>query len=207
MTARPDPRPSSQGPPFIGLTGGIAAGKSEALAALDRLGAATLSSDAVVHELLSTDEIRAEVVGRLGPEVAPGGRLDRGAVAAAVFDRPDERAWLEGILWPRVGERVAAWRDREAARDPAPVAIVVEVPLLFESGMDAVFDATIAVVAEDATRARRAAARGHRALELRTSRQLEQEEKAQRADFVVRNDGDIADLERELARVLSRAGA
>jgi dephospho-CoA kinase len=102
---------------------------------------------------------------------------------------------------------VARWRDRQAARDPAPAAIVVEVPLLFESGMDAVFDATIAVVADDATRERRAAVRGHRALESRSSRQLDQTEKAQRADFVVRNDGDIADLERELARVLSRAGA
>ncbi len=205
MTGRPGPAPSSQRPPFIGLTGGIAAGKSEALAALARLGAATLSTDAVVRELLSTAEIRSEVVDRLGEGVAPGGRLDRDAVAAAVFARPDDRAWLEGLLWPRVGERVAVWRDRQAACRPPPKAIVVEVPLLFESGMDAVFDATIAVVADDATRERRAAARGHRALESRTARQLEQKEKAQRADFVVHNDGGIADLERELATVLSKA--
>jgi dephospho-CoA kinase len=207
VTGRPGPSPSSQRPPFIGLTGGIAAGKSEALAALARLGAATLSTDAVVRELLATAEIRSEVVRRLGEGVAPGGRLDRDAVAAAVFERPDDRAWLEGLLWPRVGERVAVWRDRQAACRPPPKAIVVEVPLLFESGMDAVFDATIAVVADEATRERRAAARGHLALESRTSRQLEQKEKAQRADFVVHNDGGIADLERELATVLSKAAA
>src|SRR5205807_617455 len=93
--------------PFIGLTGGIAAGKSEALRALERLGAATLSSDDVVHELLSADEARDELVARLGPDVVPGGRIDRDAVAAVVFERPRERAWLEGYLWPRVGERVA----------------------------------------------------------------------------------------------------
>lgn len=207
MTGGAGPSPRSHGPPFIGLTGGIAAGKSEALAALDRLGAATLSSDAVVHELLSSPGIEAQVVDRLGPEVAPSGRLDRDAVAAAVFERVEDRTWLEELLWPRVGERIAAWRDRQAARQPAPAAIVVEVPLLFEAGMDAAFDATIAVVADDATRERRAAARGHRALESRSSRQLEQTEKAERADFVVRNDGDIADLERELKRVLVAARA
>ena len=202
--ARPPEQPAT---PFVGLTGGIAAGKSEALAALERLGAATLSTDAVVHELLATDELRDLLVERLGPSVAPCGRLDRGAIAADVFDNPEERAWLEGILWPRVGQRVAAWREELAGREPPPRAAVVEAPLLFEAGMADAFDATIAIVADDAIRARRAAARGHRALERRTARQLEQGEKARRADFVVRNDGDLADLERNLARLLATIGA
>src|SRR3954452_19882932 len=94
--------------PFVGLTGGIGAGKSEALAALDRLGAATLSSDAVVHELLTTGEVRDMLVERFGDEVAPGGEVDRGAVAEVVFGNPEQRKWLEGLLWPRVGERMAA---------------------------------------------------------------------------------------------------
>src|SRR3954449_5296337 len=71
--------------PFIGLTGGIGAGKSEALRALERLGAATLSTDAVTHELLATEELRDLLVAELGPGVAPGGRIDRGAVASNVF--------------------------------------------------------------------------------------------------------------------------
>lgn len=196
-------RPGRSGPPFIGLTGGIAAGKSESLAALDRLGAATLSSDAVVHELLATDELRDRLVERLGPEVAPDGLVDRGAVAAAVFGRPEERAWLEGTLWPRVGERIADWRESAAASEPVPTACVVEVPLLFEAGMEGLFDATIVVVADDAERERRAAERGHRALESRTSRQLGQAEKAHRADFVVENDGGLAELEERLAQVLA----
>jgi len=200
-------RGRSNRPPFVGLTGGIAAGKSEALAALERLGAATLSSDAVVHELLLTDEVRDLIVERLGPEVAPAGRIDRGAVATAVFERPDDRAWLEQALWPRVGERIAAWREDQVAREPPPSAAVVEAPLLFEAGMDAVFDATVAVVADDETRRRRASERGQRALGSRATRQLDQGEKARRADFVVTNDGDLGDLEESLRGVLARIGA
>ena len=92
--------------PFVGLTGGIGAGKSEALARWSELGAATLSTDAVVHELLATDEVRDAAGERLGDEVAPGRRDRPLAVAERVFGDPDQREWLEGMLWPRVGERV-----------------------------------------------------------------------------------------------------
>jgi len=192
--------------PFVGLTGGIGAGKSEALAALERLGAATLSTDAVVHDLLATDEVRDLLVERLGEEVAPGGLVDRSAVASVVFERPEEREWLEGTLWPRVGARMAEWREGLDRREPAPRAAVVEVPLLFESGLERGFDHTIAVVADEEVRAERASARGHAGLEGRTSRQLSQEEKAQRADSVVRNDGTLEELKRELSRVLATIG-
>ena len=192
-----------RGVPFVGLTGGIGAGKSEALAALERLGAATLSTDAVVHELLTTGELRDALVGRLGPSVAPDGAVDRGAVAARVFDSAEDREWLEGLLWPRVGERVAAWRQEVAERSEAPPAAVVEVPLLFEAGMEGVFDATIAVVADEAVRSRRAGARGHERVDSRASRQLTQQEKAERATFVVQNDGTVAELEERLAQVLT----
>ena len=190
--------------PFVGLTGGIGAGKSEALRALERLGAATLSSDAVVHEILTTDEARDELVSRLGPEVAPDGQVDRGAVARAVFDDAEARSWLEGYLWPRVGERIAGWREKQLGRaDDRPRALVVEVPLLFESGMEGGFDHTIAVVADDDLRADRIGARGHEGVAEREARQLDQTEKAQRADFAVRNDGSVEELERELSRVLA----
>jgi phytoene synthase len=102
--------PSGSAPVFIGLTGAIAAGKSEALAALERLGAATLSTDAVVHALYGEDQVRDAVVERFGAEVAPDGALDRAALAERVFGDDEARAWLEAALWPRVGERVAAWR-------------------------------------------------------------------------------------------------
>jgi dephospho-CoA kinase len=168
------------------------------------LGAATLSTDAVVHELYADPEIRDAVVERWGPDVAPGGTVDRPAIARRVFADAAERAWLERLLWPRVGERVAAWRAAEAARDPAPRALVVETPLLFEAGLDRLYDATLVVVADERVRAERAAARGHAAVGERAARQLAQEEKAARADHVVRNDRDLAALEQELAAVLEK---
>ena len=186
--------------PFVGLTGGVGAGKSEALRALERLGAAVLSTDAVTHELLQTEEVRDLLVEKLGPEVAPGGQIDRSAVAARVFGDDERRKWLEGVLWPRVGQRVAAFR--ESVEDQP--AAVVEVPLLFESGMEAVFDKTIAVVADEAVRAERAGARGHQLVDARVARQLTQDEKAQRADFVVRNDGTVEELETKLSEVLEK---
>jgi dephospho-CoA kinase len=188
--------------PFVGLTGGLGAGKSTALQALERLGAATLSTDAVVHELYASDEVRDAVVARWGAGVAPGGVVDRRAVAGHAFADPGDRAWLEGLLWPLVGERVAAWRDEVQRLDPPPPAAVVETPLLFEAGLESRYDATIAVVADEALHAERAAARGHAAVDERAARQLTQDEKASRATYVVRNHGTIEDLERELSCVL-----
>jgi dephospho-CoA kinase len=189
--------------PFVGLTGGLGAGKSEALRMLGELGAATLSTDAVVHELLASDELREAVVERLGPEVTRDGALDRSAIAERVFGDEEARAWLEGALWPRVGERVAAWR---AGLGEEQVA-VVEVPLLFEAGMEDVFDHTIAVVAEEGVRERRAAARGHASVAERAGRQLTQEEKAERADFTIRNDGSLDELRESLSKVLAKLDA
>ena len=190
--------------PFVGLTGGIAAGKTEALAALERLGAATLSTDAVTHDLLQSDEVRDLLVERFGAAVAPNGEIDRSAVAEVVFGDDRQRGWLEAELWPRVGRRVWEWREEVERREPRPPAAVVEVPLLFEAGMESGFDKTIVVVADEAVREDRAGARGHRGVESRTSRQLSQDEKAARADVVVRNEGSIEDLERELSSVLAR---
>jgi dephospho-CoA kinase len=188
-------------PLLIGLTGGIAAGKSEALAAFERLGAATISSDAVVHELLDTPEVRDALVEQWGPEVAPAGTVDRGRISEIVFERPEELAWLEAQVHPRVGERLAAWRESL----PASIEVaVVEVPLLFEAAMDAAFDATVAIVADDHVRQSRASARGHPDLEQRERAQLSQRDKAARADHVVRNDGSLAELEQALSELLVR---
>jgi dephospho-CoA kinase len=158
----------------------------------------------VVHELYESPEVRDAVVERWGAEVAPGGRTDRSAVAGRAFQTPEDRKWLEELLWPRVGERMWAWRQEQEAREPPPRALVVEVPLLFESGMDAAFDATVAVVADEAVRRERAGARGHAALDERTSRQLTQEEKAARATYTVANSGTLEELEQGLTGVLEK---
>ena len=192
--------------PFVGLTGGMGAGKSTALTELERLGAAVLSTDAVVHELYGGERLRDAVVERWGEDVAPGGVVDRSAVAARVFADADERAWLEGVLWPLVGERVGQWLTEARARRPAPRAAVVEVPLLFEAGMEGVYDATVAVIADEQIRRERAASRGHALEEARASRQLSQEEKARRATFTVRNDGSGGELAAQLSAVLETLG-
>jgi dephospho-CoA kinase len=179
-------------PPFIGLTGGIAAGKSEVLAALERLGAQTFSADALVHELLGSEAVRDRLVEHWGPDVAPGGVVDRARVGAIVFESPDELAWLESRLHPLVGERMVQWsRELPEGTELA----VVEIPLLFEAGMEPRFDATIAVIADDAIREERAAGRGLGNLTGRADRQLTQEEKAARATHVIRNDGSLAELQ------------
>ncbi len=188
-------------PLTIGLTGGIAAGKSEALAAFSRLGAATLSSDAVVHELLESEPLVGRLSARWGPEVAPGGSIDRARVGEIVFADPDQLTWLEQQIHPLVGERIGAWLV--GLPDETEIA-VIEVPLLFESGMEGVFDTTVAVVTEDEVRRERAAARGHALVDEREARQLAQGEKADRAGHVVANDGSVEDLERALSALIER---
>lgn len=185
---------------FIGLTGGIGAGKSEALAAARRLGAETISTDQVAHDVLDAPEVRELLVERWGDDtIGADGAVDRARIASIVFEDPDELAWLESQTHPRVGAAVAEWR---AAVDPGVEVAVLEIPLLFEAGLDAGFDETLAVVAADELRVARLSERGQGGLEGRETRQLSQDEKAARADHVIRNDGTIEELERAVAEVL-----
>jgi dephospho-CoA kinase len=190
-------------PLTIGLTGGIAAGKSEALAAFERLGAATISSDAVVHHLLEGERMRSLLVERWGAEVAPEGRVDRSRVGEIVFADPEELSWLERQIHPLVGERIGSWL---ASLTAGTKLAVVEVPLLFESEMGPLFDTTVAIVASDEVRRARAEARGHTLVAERDARQLDQDVKAARADHVVVNDGSVEDLERHLSALVDKLG-
>jgi dephospho-CoA kinase len=188
-------------PLTIGLTGGIAAGKSEALAAFRRLGAATLSSDAVVHELLESEPLLGRLVERWGPEVVADGTVNRAKIGEIVFADPEQLTWLEAQIHPLVKARTAEW----LLSLPAETEVaVVEVPLLFEAGSDGVFDTTVAVVTADEVRRERAAARGHALVDEREARQLTQGEKAERAEHVVANDGSVEDLERALSALLAK---
>jgi dephospho-CoA kinase len=203
---RPEPvaSPGGSAPAFIGLTGGIASGKSEALAAFGRLGAATLSSDAVTHELLVVPEVRARLVERWGDQVVADDHPARDRIGAIVFERPEELAWLESLLHPLVGRRIAEWRQ---GLETETRLAVVEVPLLFETGLEGAFDATVCVVAPDEARRRWARARGTELLDGRSGRQLSQEEKAARATHVITNEGSLAELEAQVARLVAVLGA
>jgi dephospho-CoA kinase len=181
-------------PAFIGLTGAIGSGKSESLHALARLGAATLSTDEVAHEALADPEVVAKLVERWGPQVESDGTVDRKAVGEVVFSDRDELRWLESITHPKVGEKV--WEWRRALGGDVELA-VVEVPLLFEAGMEAGFDGVLVVVAGE-RRAGWVEARGDAGVEGRSGRQLSETEKAERATWVVENDGTLEDLEVKL---------
>ena len=177
-------------PPIrVAITGGIAAGKSEALAAFARHGAATASSDAVVHELLAHDEDVRAAIGARGGVDAVGNRARIGEI---VFHDRDELAWLEQLLHPRTRAAVDAW----LAGVDAPLA-VVEVPLLYETGGESRFDAVVVVTAPPAAReARRSFA------DDRQARLIPDEEKMQRADFSYVNDGSLESLDVFVAGVL-----
>jgi dephospho-CoA kinase len=180
-------------PLAVALTGGIAAGKSEALQAFARHGAAVISSDALVHELYRDDaELHAALRERWGDRVFAGGDVDRAAIGAIVFADRDELAWLEAELHPRVRAATADW----LARQTAEVA-VAEIPLLFETGGVARFDKVVVVTAPAELRAER---RGEFAD--REERLVPEEEKIRRADFSYVNDGTLEELDAFVAGVL-----
>jgi dephospho-CoA kinase len=180
-------------PLAVALTGGIAAGKSEALQAFARHGAAVESSDEVVHRLYREDASLHEALHeRWGERVFRDDEPDRAAIGEIVFADRDELAWLEAELHPRVRVAVSDW----LARQTADVA-VVEIPLLYETGGESRFDRVVVVTAPPDLRAER---RGR--LAEREERLVAEDEKVSRADFAYVNDGTLEELDAFAARVL-----
>ena len=186
-------------PVAVAITGGIGAGKSEALRAFARHGAATVSSDEIVHHLLRRDDVRDAIVARMGNGVlSPEGEIDRGALATIVFNDRDALSWLEELLHPLVSVEYLQWRDQLAALPDSPRVCVTEVPLLYETGGDARFDKVVLVTAP--TKLRRA--RSEVAADDRESRLIPDAEKAKRADFVYKNVGSVEELDAFVASVM-----
>ena len=186
-------------PVAVAITGGIGAGKSEALRAFARHGAATVSSDEIVHHLLRRDDVRDAIVARMGNGVlSPEGEIDRGALATIVFNDRDALSWLEELLHPLVSVEYLQWRDQLAALPDSPRVCVTEVPLLYETGGDARFDKVVLVTAP--TKLRRA--RSEVAADDRESRLIPDAEKAKRADFVYKNVGSVEELDSFVASVM-----
>jgi dephospho-CoA kinase len=185
----------------VAVTGGIGAGKSETLRAFARHGAAVISSDDIVHELLREDpEVREAVVGRLGEGVLDAdGHIDRGKVGRLVFSDHEALRWLEALLHPRVVARYLRWRDELAAQPDPPAVCVTEVPLLYEVGGESRFDKVVVVTASPQVRV----ARRLGPMRERERRFLSDEEKAKRADFVYVNDGTRAELDEFVAGVVA----
>jgi dephospho-CoA kinase len=181
-------------PIAVALTGGIAAGKSEALQAFARHGAAVISSDEVVHELYRGDAgLQDALRDRWGEAVFRDGAVDRAEIGRIVFSDRDELAWLEGELHPRVRAAMSDWQTRQT--DDVTVS---EIPLLFETGGEERFDKVVVITAPAELRVER---RGEVAS--REERLVPEDEKLRRADFSYVNDGTLEDLDAFVAGVLA----
>jgi dephospho-CoA kinase len=203
-TSRTKPNQSlSKRPLAVAITGGIGAGKSEALAAFARHGAVTISSDEVVHELYREDDVRAALRERYGDGIFDGDEVIRAALGAIVFADRSELAWLERLLHPKVMARTEAWRQELAALPDPPALAVNEVPLLYETDSEGRFDAVVVITAPAELRAERAGER----LDDREERLLSDDVKASRADFAYANDGSLDDLDRFVRSVVAELTA
>jgi dephospho-CoA kinase len=186
----------------LAVTGGIGAGKSEALRAFERHGAAVISSDEIVHELLRGDEeVRRALRRRFGDAVfGPDDQVDRERIAQVVFTDVAELDWLERLLHPRVVATYLAWRERLAEQPDPPAVSVTEVPLLYEVGGDPRFDAVVVITASPDVRVSRQV----RPMQDRERRLIPDDEKVARADFAYVNDGSLEDLDRFVAGVIEK---
>jgi dephospho-CoA kinase len=179
-------------PLAVAITGGIAAGKTEALAAFARRGAAVSSADELVHRLYREDDgLRSELRERWGGGVFNSdGEVDRAAVAAIVFADRVELDWLESVLHPRVGRAHERWLDEVTAQHDPPALAVVEIPLLYETGGEKRFDKVVAITAGLPVR------EGRRSGFVdRESRLIPDDEKVRRADFAYVNNGSLEELD------------
>jgi dephospho-CoA kinase len=187
-------------PIAVAVTGGIGAGKSEALAAFARHGAATISSDEIVHRLLRDDaEVRRALLERFGKRVLDqDDQIDRAAIAEIVFADREALDWLEGLLHPLVVEEYMQWREELADLPSPPAVSATEVPLLYEVGGQDRFDAVVVVTAPAELRAQRTEVPAGE----REPRLLPDSVKVAQADFSYVNDGSLDELDAFVANVV-----
>lgn len=188
-------------PLAVAITGGIGAGKSMALECFRRHGAATVSSDEIVHHLLETDpDVKLALVERLGEEILGADDVpDRERIALRVFRDRDALDFLEKLLHPLVSREYMAWRDGLGALADPPAVCVTEVPLLFEVGADERFDKVVVITAPTKLREAR---RGGRKDD-REDRLIPDREKVKRADFAYVNTGTPEELDAWVEGVLA----
>jgi len=188
----------------LGITGGIATGKSTVLGMLARLGALTLSADEIAREVLARNRpAYREVVERFGPRmVDPGGEIARSALAELIFDDREAREELNRITHPHIIRSMKAHIDRFRANPPHPSAVLaVEIPLLFECGLDEMVDQVLLVAAEQEAQVGRLTSRSGVTREealRRIGSQMPIEAKVERADRVIWNDGSMEELEQKV---------
>lgn len=188
-------------PIAVAITGGIGAGKSTALECFRRHGAATVSSDEIVHHLIANDpEVKSELVEHLGESVlGEDGAPDRDRIAGRVFRDPEALDFLEKLLHPLVSREYMSWREQLARLPHPPKVCVTEVPLLYEVGGESRFDRVVVVTAP--RKLREARSGGWK--DDRESRLLPDKEKVAKADFSYVNTGTRDELDAWVAGVMA----
>jgi dephospho-CoA kinase len=192
--------------PMIGVAGGIASGKSFVTEQLARLGAAVISADTAAHEVLKLEQVKVLARQRWGESIfAADGEIDRKALGEIVFapppDGPRERKYLEQLTHPRIREIINR-QVAELVQRGRAAAVVLDVPLLFESGWNEFCDQIVFVAAPRALRQSRAEARGWTPEEFarRESTQQSPESKRQEADLVIDNSGSAESTRAQVER-------
>jgi dephospho-CoA kinase len=193
----------------IGLTGGIASGKSSVTRILRELGAPVIDADAIVHELQAPGmPVTAAIAREFGPAVVrPDGSLDRAALGRIVFADPARRTALEAIVHPAVRERM--WAEVERYRQEGRPAVVLDVPLLIEGGLHRLVDRVWLVYLDNETQVARLISRdGLTAAEAgqRIAAQLDLEAKRQYADLIIDNRGSLEATRTQVTNAWRQAG-
>lgn len=186
----------------IGLTGGIASGKSTVARMLAERGVPVIDADRLAREVVEPGTEALAAIAARWPQVVREGRLDRKALGAIVFGDPGERRALEAIVHPAI-RRESERRMAALEAEGVPLA-VYEAALLIENGLDRVLDATVLVAAPEEVQVERLVARDGldpEAARARIAAQLPLAEKRKRATFVIENDGDLATLRERVDRV------
>jgi dephospho-CoA kinase len=189
----------------IGLIGGIGSGKSQVAAELARRGATIIEGDQLGHEALRQPEIRKQLEARWGPDIIQSqGAIDRRKVGAIVFANPEERRFLESVVFPYIESRIAA--ELALARQAAAVPLIVlDAAILLETGWGRHCDWIVYVHAPREQRVRRITQqRGwtEKEMQQRSGAQLSLTDKVSRADFVLDNSGTLDDLVRQIDQLL-----
>jgi len=190
---------------LVGLTGGIASGKTLVRGYLEELGARTIDADAVARELVSPETAAwHEVIQEFGEKyLHPDGSLDRRSVADLIFADPEKRKRLEAIIHPLIADEIAARIKRHSRENPEGI-IVVDAALMIEVDKHENFDRLIVVYADEETRIRRLMGRDHLTRHeayQRIQAQMPLELKLNFADFVIDNGLTPEDTRRETIRV------
>jgi len=194
----------------IGLTGGIGAGKSLVLDILRDKGIPVLQTDHLGHQLLAEREFLRSIVRHFGKDIlGSGGKIDRQKLGREVFQDPSQRKKLNRLLHPEILRRVAKWARRESGKSPQPRLVVVEIPLLFESGSDRLFDGVLCVSVSLNVRRKRLLKKGLNLGEIksREKAQWSQGRKNQAADWVIFNRGNRKELKYAVDRWLKKFDA